>query len=538
VWWLDSGEPAAPAGVLLTGARRALVLADWALAERLARAAQASGGGVLAALARASALVHLGGWSAATTVLEQAATGDIDDAAFAEVARFRAGLLVWGEGDFPAGQAVLRDAAARVDPPVRARVLAEAANITVFAGEPAEASRLAVEAMNDSGTAVELRVQAMAVAALAWTLQGRSSAALQVVDCIWPEVRRLLATHPYPSNPAYVITTAHCMALVAGGRLDEAAASAATVLAELPAGEVPALWAATSAAAARVALLRGDLRGARAHARQAVIAAGPGPGNHWASATLARAAAQSGDTATAVRTLDDVATGTDPRGPIYASELALARAWVEAAEGRLARAVASALAVADTTGAAGLHLLEMLALVDLVRMGAAADAACRLAVLAQRMDGAYVRVASGFATAATTEDGSGLDAASEALEAIGATLLAAEAAAMAATAHRSAAHTSRHRRSLTRARALAARCDGARTPALLAIDLDPGVHTLTRREREVLELAAHGLSNREIAEDLHISNRTVHAHLGHAYAKLGTNDRTRLAGILAAAGPT
>jgi DNA-binding NarL/FixJ family response regulator len=533
LWWVDSGDPGASAGVLLAGAHRALVLADWALAERLARAAEAAGGGGLAALARASALVHLGGWSAANTALEQLAVDELDDATFAEVARFRSGLLVWGEGNFPAGQAVLRAAAARVGPPVRARVLAEAANITVFAGDPAEASRLAVEAMNDSGTVVDTRVQAMAVAALAWTMRGRSAAALQAVECIWPHVRLLLAAHPYPSNPAYATTTAHCMALVLQGRLREAATHAAVVLDDLPSGEVQALRAATSAAAARVALLQGHLQRAQQHARQAVLDAGAGPGSHWAAATLARAAAQSGDVATAIQTLGDVAAGATPRGPIYANELDLAHAWVDAAEGRLGQAAATARAVAAATAASGLHLLEMLALVDLVRIGAAADAVCRLAVLADRMDGAYARVASSFATAAATGDGAGLDAASGALEGVGATLLAAEAAAMAATTHRDAARGSSYRASLTRARALAARCEGARTPALLTIDLEPGVRTLTRREREVLELAARGLTNREIAADLHISNRTVHAHLCNGYVKLGTNDRTQLAAILA-----
>jgi DNA-binding CsgD family transcriptional regulator len=55
---------------------------------------------------------------------------------------------------------------------------------------------------------------------------------------------------------------------------------------------------------------------------------------------------------------------------------------------------------------------------------------------------------------------------------------------------------------------------------------------LTRRELDVAELAARGLSNREIAGSLHISVRTVNAHLNHAYTKIGISDRNRLVDLL------
>ncbi len=49
---------------------------------------------------------------------------------------------------------------------------------------------------------------------------------------------------------------------------------------------------------------------------------------------------------------------------------------------------------------------------------------------------------------------------------------------------------------------------------------------LTGRELEVLELVAGGLTNREIAQRLDISVRTVEAHLTHIYDKLGVCSRT------------
>jgi DNA-binding CsgD family transcriptional regulator len=55
---------------------------------------------------------------------------------------------------------------------------------------------------------------------------------------------------------------------------------------------------------------------------------------------------------------------------------------------------------------------------------------------------------------------------------------------------------------------------------------------LTERERDVLELVAQGLTNREVAARLFISSGTVRTHLEHVYEKLGV--RTR-AGAVAAA---
>ena len=53
--------------------------------------------------------------------------------------------------------------------------------------------------------------------------------------------------------------------------------------------------------------------------------------------------------------------------------------------------------------------------------------------------------------------------------------------------------------------------------------------TLTRRERQIAALAAAGLSDREIAERLTVSVRTVEGHLYRAYAKLGVTRREQLA---------
>lgn len=55
---------------------------------------------------------------------------------------------------------------------------------------------------------------------------------------------------------------------------------------------------------------------------------------------------------------------------------------------------------------------------------------------------------------------------------------------------------------------------------------------LTEREREVALEAAKGLSNKQIARDLNITERTVKAHLKHVFERLQVKDRLQLALLL------
>ena len=59
---------------------------------------------------------------------------------------------------------------------------------------------------------------------------------------------------------------------------------------------------------------------------------------------------------------------------------------------------------------------------------------------------------------------------------------------------------------------------------------------LSGREREVLALVADGLSNREIAKALFLSEATVKTHLVHAFDKLGVDSRTAAVAAARAAG--
>jgi DNA-binding NarL/FixJ family response regulator len=65
------------------------------------------------------------------------------------------------------------------------------------------------------------------------------------------------------------------------------------------------------------------------------------------------------------------------------------------------------------------------------------------------------------------------------------------------------------------------------TPEAPAADLDR-LATLTAREREVMVLAADGMSNTEIAQHLVVSPLTVRTHIQRAMTKLHARDRAQL----------
>lgn len=100
--------------------------------------------------------------------------------------------------------------------------------------------------------------------------------------------------------------------------------------------------------------------------------------------------------------------------------------------------------------------------------------------------------------------------------------------------HRRAKHKRAARETLNQALAifdeLGARLWSAKVTAELARigGRSPSSGALTATEREVAELAADGLTNREVADRLFVSVKTVAGHLTSVYAKLGVRSRTEL----------
>ena len=82
--------------------------------------------------------------------------------------------------------------------------------------------------------------------------------------------------------------------------------------------------------------------------------------------------------------------------------------------------------------------------------------------------------------------------------------------------------------------ALARLPEPAHGPGAVAQGYAKAWSTLSARESQVASHVAQGKSNKEVADQLFVSERTIKAHLGSAFEKLGVRDRLQLALLVAA----
>jgi ATP/maltotriose-dependent transcriptional regulator MalT len=206
-----------------------------------------------------------------------------------------------------------------------------------------------------------------------------------------------------------------------------------------------------------------------------------------------------------------------------------ARAWLDACRGDLAAARGRLARVADELRDDEVFVFEAGVRHDIARFGDPAAVVDRLDELAALVDGPQVRAFATHARGLAERDTKLVERSVDALEAIDALALAAEAAAelgdVLSRRHDQRSATAARRRSA----AIATRAGGVATPPLAR---GSGIEPLTAREREVALLAADGLASRDIGQRLHLSTRTVDTHLARAYRKLGIGGRDELAGAL------
>jgi DNA-binding NarL/FixJ family response regulator len=523
---LDSDLP--PDSVLLTdAARRATELGDLALAVRVARAAVAAGGGFEPRLILGNALVWSGRWTEADTELAPLSSLASTDAQRAQAVIPRVIGLAWTFRRPDKAEAVLDDAASTISDDAAAL---ELAGIRSFLD--AKLGRTIQAAKAAAGVLAHPRCSPAATHLASWGL-AVACGGLGRLEGIEEALRRIDAqveSFEIVLYEAAVVVIFCLRGLILGGLLDQAEAVARRYRERCQDTPGPG-DVITSAMCAHVAKSRGQVGTAARWYHQAIAAlkgADPGGLSFGALVDLTSVFGMAGDATSAHQTFEEMTVAQHPASVYLEPDVRLAGAWVAAAEGGVSEAVTLAREAAEVAASQHQPAVEVVALHTAVCFGDR-TVADRLAQLATQVDGPRAPAAAAHAAALAADDGAALHAASVQLERIGALLLAADAAAQAAAVHTRQGRRGSAQTAATRANRLTQACEGARTPALAAITAPL---PLTHREREIVTLAAGGLSNREIAQRLTVSVRTVENHLYRAGTKLGTTDRAELAALL------
>jgi DNA-binding NarL/FixJ family response regulator len=523
--------------VLLTSAaRRANELGDLTLAERIARAAVAAGGGFESRLLLVNALAWSGRGAEADTELVTLGALTRTDAQRARAAIYRVVGLVWALGRPAEGEAVLDDIEGALSDEAAALEIAGIRSLVdAFLGRTVQAAQTAAEVLahpHCSSVATQLASWGLAVACgglgslEACGGLGRHDG----IDEILRRIDALVESLQLGLHHAAVVVFFWIRGLVLGGLLDRADQAAWQYRERCEDTPGPAN-VVTSFMCALVAISRGRVRTAARWYRQAIAGiqgADPGGWSFFGLVGLTGALAMAGETTSGRQTFEAMTAARHPVYVLTEPDVFLAQAWMAAAEGGVSEAAAFARQAAEVAALQPQPAVEVFALHTAVCFGDR-TVADRLARLATQVDGPRAGAAAAHAAALAADDGAALHAASARLETMGALLLAADAAAQAAAAYSRQGRPGSAHAAATDAYRLAQACEGARTPALAAITAPL---PLTVREREVVTLAAGGLSNRQIAKRLVVSVRTVENHLYRACVKLGTTDRVELATLV------
>ncbi|MGH3965223.1 MAG: LuxR C-terminal-related transcriptional regulator [Pseudonocardiaceae bacterium] len=569
---LDSDQPGAHASLLADAAVHANALLDHDIAARMAQAAiDGSDGrdGVRAHLA----LLEAVRWQGQPDEAEQVAAATAPFATSAEdrsrLAVVRSLNLFFGLGQVAKAEGMLHKAAAdAADNETCRRTSAVHGVLAFFAGRPQQAAESGGEILASEPTSAEAVVWASSAAGAGLAARGRTGEALSAVAAGWEALKRC-TTEPEMALCRQTLAHGELSALLLAGRIDDAQARAVELHQWCMSQPQ---WAGDAVAAAHVgwaALAAGHPRTAIRWLAEAVAGLGerdPGGFEQLCIALLAQTYAQLGDPAAARRLLDGSGAGNGSSGngsagngsagngsagngsagngsagrhsagrhpagrhcAVFEPEFLLAEAWQAAADDRISQATDRALKAASVAAGMGQRAMEAQALHTAVRMGRAGQVTGRLRQLADQIDGSLVAAFSAHAEAAAAGAGGSLDDVAAEFEAMGARLLATDAAAHAAAAHQRAGDRRRAAASTARAAGLARGCEMIRTPALEQLAPRP----LTTREDEVASLVVQGMKNQAIAERLVLSVRTVEAHLANAYAKLGISSRAELARAL------
>ncbi|QIS23211.1 helix-turn-helix transcriptional regulator [Nocardia terpenica] len=521
---LDS-DKSADLELFVAAAEDAIGLANIPLGERFARAAVERRGGVEAADLLARALLWQGHRIEAERTLASFDPEQLNDVQLTRWGSTRVSNLLWAMGDADRADEVLALVRERVTHPKLAATLRGLSSACAVNDNRLEDAFVDADGVMTAEDAPPWAVWwASFGGGLALALMGRGDAARAYaargheVEAHIDGLNRFMSTH------------AEVLALTFTGDLDAARRCATTYFGYSAPGQYLA-WGFSKILQGTVDVAQGRFPDGIENLEQALAALHAEGAAAWmfpARIRLAEAYSALGRAAEAAESIAEAIARGGRHSAVYEPQLEIARAWQAAAEGTVTPAVRLAIGAADAAARSHQHAIEARALHTAARFGDHSVAG-RLADLAARIDGKLVQVQARHAVAVASHDGPGLDNAAAEFEALGALLSAADAAAQAASAHERSGDRRRLLESAATANRLAAACGGASTPALRQ-SAQP--LPLTAREREIANLVAAGLTNRQIADRLTVSVRTVEGHLYRACIKLDVTDREALAELM------
>lgn len=523
-WRLVCGG-AAP-DLMLSAAQAAYARRDYEMTRRLTQNAIANGAGFEAQLLHAEASGTAGHSDQAEAELAELAAAAGSPERLAAVAHARM-INAYRAADLALGLRIYREALDSIeDPRWRAELASKRAWHVIMQDGPRAALAATAELWADQNEGSPL-VAAGLVRTGALARSGQISQALATAERAQRVQYRL--TEHFEMHPA-----AHdflvCEALAFAGQLAEWRDRAQTCYDDALAERSSAMQLYFAYQLAKVNLAQGKVRTA---ARLAGEATGIAHELHdmqllqASLATLAESHALLHDVAAAERALAEL--DSVPQNPWLFSEPGLARAWVAVANGDLVSARRILDAEADRALAYDDLRAASLALHCLVRIGDAREVGTRLEEIAGRVEGVLAPLQARHAAAVLARDGAALEKLAAGFADLTATLLAADVYCDAANAFSAAGVPSRALTLTQKASVLLDQCEGAVTPAGMALTVRP---KLTQAERRTALLAAHGRSNREIADGEQVSVRTVESRLQCVYFKLGISSRRDLADVL------
>lgn len=527
---IDSDQPA-DIDLLIAAAKDAVFLANLPLGERLARSAFELGDGLRAAELLSRAVLWQGRPAEADTILASFEPNNLDELQLVQWGIPRLSVLFWSMGQLQEAHDILALLDQRVTHPTL-RLIVEATGAAMAVHENRfDAGLAAAEAVLSNPNAPKQAVDFAAFAAgLALPVAGRGNA--------YEPIAARCRAEQKPTDGMIRVMVRYCdvLALTHTGRLDQADLRVQDYTQFSSEGQFLG-WAIAKIMAGLVATYRGRFLEAISSIEQALAALNAETSLPWrlpARLLLVRAYAALGQTDQAERVLDDSTEHTGGHVELHEPQRMIAKAWLTASYGGERTAADVARRAAQAAHRAGQYAVEAEALHHAARFGDR-SAAKPLAALIPRLDGPLPALYLRHATAVAQADALALDAFSVDCEKAGLILSAADAAAQAVPLHDQAGQRRRSADSATRALQLAARCGGAITPAIRSAARPL---PLSSREREIAVMIAEGLSNREIADKLLVSVRTVEGHIYRACIKLDVSDRDDLAAIAGARLPS